>query len=101
MDYSTIIDQLYNALLDKEVAGQPELYGICLQAKKELEQKEPENLVFTRFSRSLSWYLLCHKYQAPKSIIELAMAVEKIAQEYRSQVAWSQLLGSLFSGGRN
>jgi hypothetical protein len=54
MDYSTIIDQLYNALLDKEVAGQPELYGICLQAKKELEQKEPENLVFTRFSRSLS-----------------------------------------------
>lgn len=97
MDFSTVIGHLYDALLDKEVAAEPELYEICLQAKKELDKNESESIVFTRLSHSLSWYLMCHEYKMPKSMFTLAMEVQKISQNYRSKVAWSQILGSLFS----
>ncbi|MGT2753736.1 bacteriocin immunity protein [Streptococcus ovis] len=94
-----IVELLYNALLDKEVAKDEELYQICLAAKADLEKNEPENLVFTKLSHSLSWYLMANKYTAPKTITDLAGAVQKTAQRYRSDIALSQILGGLFGGG--
>lgn len=94
-----IIALLYDALLDIEVAKDKELYQMCLSAKDDLEKKEPENLVFTKLSQSLSWYLMSHNYTAPKTLMDLAGAVQKTAQHYRGDIAASQLLGGLFGGG--
>lgn len=93
-----IVELLYNALLDKEVAKDEELYQICLSAKVDLEKNEPENLVFTKLSQSLSWYLMTNKYSVPKTITDLASAVQKTAQRYRSDIALGQILGGLFGG---
>ncbi|MGT2911470.1 bacteriocin immunity protein [Streptococcus cameli] len=91
-------EQLFNALLDPQVAQDADLYKMCLAAKKELENGDPENLVYARLNKSLSFYLLSHEYTAPQSVLDLLQTIGKSEQVYRSQAGLANLLGNLFRG---
>lgn len=97
--YEPITEALFNVLLDKEVAADQELYSLCLQAKQDLDKKEPENLVYTKLSKNLSWYLMVHEYKMPKSATAVAQAIQKVEQTYRGQAATALMLGNAFSAG--
>lgn len=97
-NYQDVIELLYNALLDKEFANDKELYQVCLDAKADLDKNESENFIFSKLGQSLSWYLMAHKYDAPKMITDLANTSQKILQKYRGTIATTQILCGLFGG---
>lgn len=67
-----------------------ELQKIFVTAKKAL--KNNENDALARLSNNISWYLITHKYQAPKAVISFAQEISKEPHNTRGKIAFLQML---------
>lgn len=84
------LDQIDKILLADYLKKDDELRNIFLKARRAIKNGERDALA--RLSNSISWYLVTHRYEAPKPVIEFAQQIVKEPNKERGKLAFLQML---------
>lgn len=88
--------QIDNILLSDYLKNNCELREVFLKARTSIEQGERDALA--RLSNNISWYLITHRYEAPKPVIEFAQQIAKEPHKERGKLALLQMLALSLTG---
>ena len=96
MSQKTFYHKLVEVLSDSEVQKNLECLEMLLDAKERLESGEPESLVASRISESISLYLMAHTYKAPEKVLELSKIITSAPAKHRGMISIPFWVSSLF-----
>lgn len=85
-----MLDQIDSILNSDYLKNNKELKSIFLKARKDIEQGDRGALA--TLSSNISWYLVTHRYKAPKAVIEFAQEIAKEPYKERGKLAVLQML---------
>lgn len=104
-DYSVVKEELIKRLedicQDRNVLEIPKLSNFFQVRLKEMQDvtTDYELLKFTaELSQSISLYLMMHRYQAPKSVIDFGVWIANSSSKYRGKLSFLQMLALSLSG---
>lgn len=98
MKKEVFVELLVKAQIDPEVKADQELLAIVNAALQDLKKDEPVNLVASKTSRSLSFYLMSHHLTAPQSVLDVLKVANKEDNKYRGEANTAFIFGNLFGG---
>lgn len=84
------LEQIDNILLTNYLKKDDDLKTIFLKARSAIGNGEREALA--QLSNSISWYLVTHRYEAPKPVIDFAHQIVKEPNKERGKLAFLQML---------
>lgn len=98
MKKEAFVELLVKAQIDPQVKSDQELLGIINAALQDLKKDEPVNLVASKTSRSLSFYLASHYLTAPQTVLDVLKVANKEDNKYRGEANTAFIFGNLFGG---
>ena len=104
-DYSIVKEELKKRLedicQDRNVLQIPRLSKLFQVRLNDIQDvtTDYELLKFTaELSQSISLYLITHRYQAPKSVIDFGVWIASSSSKYRGKLSFLQMLALSLSG---
>lgn len=93
-------ERLEHLLHQKEINENRELSDLFRLSIQDLNKNEKYQSVMAKLSQGLSFYLMTHHYQAPKSVIDFGLQIAKAPSKERGKLAFLQMLAQTLQGFR-
>lgn len=74
------------------------LFEKCMAELENAKTNRDVSAIAARLSQSISLYLVCHRYEAPKSVIDLGLWLAKYPSVERGHLAPLQMLAQSLAG---
>ncbi len=92
-----LISELSSILCQEEIKSNKDITEFLIHCKKQLEEGYPYDLVCTKLTKNINFYLLSHNFKAPDSILNLYNKIKNGDLKYKGIMAYILNITNIFS----